>query len=295
MYLKIYHIIIIFVVAFSLHTAAAETNDNEQQPSPVRACNGSPALCNRSLKDVAFPGTHNSMSNRDDNWSLPNHTHGIDAQLEYGIRAINMDLYMYEGEPYLCHTSCNAGRRKLSDALSSMKHFMERNPNEVIILWLEDAAGAENLKGTFENSGILEFAHIQTPGALWPTLGEMIDSGKRLVIMGGSSGPEWYLRNEDFLWSSPWNFRRIKDFECGTSPGQELYLLQHFILNPYPMEIYAKKANNKKTLMNRAVQCWQETGQRPNIIIVDFYDLGDLIQATSELNSFSSIMDALRH
>lgn len=278
--------IVIFLVAAAQNTYCEE-HGAESAP---RACNGSPALCDRAFDNVTFPGSHNSMSNRDDDWSLPNHTHGIEAQMAFGLRAINLDVYMFDGEPYSCHTHCEIGRRKLSEMLAAIKDFMEKNPDEVFTLWLQDMAGADNLAGTFEASGILQYALRQKLGDPWPTLGEMIDSGKRIVIIG-SGGPDWYLSENDFMWSSPWDFRKISEFKCGAPDGRPLYLLQHFILNPYPMEIYAKKANNKKILMKRAIQCWRETGRRPNTIVVDFYDLGDLIQAVNELNAFSSVMD----
>jgi len=57
---------------------------------PDRACNGSEALCDRRLDQVAFAATHNSMSAADQPaWRFTQQEMGISAQLEAGI-------YFYE-------------------------------------------------------------------------------------------------------------------------------------------------------------------------------------------------------
>jgi hypothetical protein len=69
------------------------------------ACNGSDALCDRPLANVALPATHNSMSAADDRgWLFPEQNRGIDSQLRDGIRGLLIDVYY--GYP---------GRRVLSD------------------------------------------------------------------------------------------------------------------------------------------------------------------------------------
>lgn len=276
-------IAVAFLICMSILDSPALAGTN-------RMCNGSAELCSRRFSNTTFAGTHNAMSNRAEEWSLPNQQVGIEAQLESGIRAINLDLYVHDGEPYACHSYCSQGKRKLLDILSAMKKFLDSHPNEVLALYLEDATkGAVFLEPAFARSGILKYAHEQPEGAAWPTLGEMIDSGRRLVIIGNAGGRPWYHQTSEYLWSSPWDFRRTKDFKCGAAQRQSLYMMQHFILNPYPMEIYAKKANAKRMVYNRAIQCWRETGQRPNIILVDFSTVGGVVEAVAELNKLSAL------
>ncbi len=45
-------------------------------------CNGSDLLCNKTLDQVVLPGTHNSMSNSESGWALPNQTYNMTHQLE---------------------------------------------------------------------------------------------------------------------------------------------------------------------------------------------------------------------
>ena len=69
-------------------------DEPERPPLEVSTCNGSEELCSRSLDEVVFAGTHNSMSAasyRD--WLFAQHTAGITEQLEAGFRALLIDTH----------------------------------------------------------------------------------------------------------------------------------------------------------------------------------------------------------
>jgi hypothetical protein len=96
-------------------------------PTSVRACNGHAALCDRRVGEVAFPGTHNAMSNaqiRD--WMFPHHPRAIPRQLRDGVRALLVDVHY--GFP---------GASRIKTDLSG-----ERPTKEV----LEQALGEEGLE-----------------------------------------------------------------------------------------------------------------------------------------------------
>ncbi len=62
--------------------------------SSTTACNGYAELCDRRLDEVAFAGTHNSMSNPDaDGWMFPQQESSIATQLRDGIRALLIDVH----------------------------------------------------------------------------------------------------------------------------------------------------------------------------------------------------------
>ena len=68
------------------------TNDPETPPLRVETCNGSVELCDRAIDEVAFAGTHNSMSAATyDNWFFAQQEQGVGRQLEAGIRALLID------------------------------------------------------------------------------------------------------------------------------------------------------------------------------------------------------------
>jgi len=66
-------------------------------PVPARAaaprCNGEVQLCARSLGDVAFATTHNSMASIANRFVPPNQRRSLRAQLEHGIRALQIDAF----------------------------------------------------------------------------------------------------------------------------------------------------------------------------------------------------------
>ena len=60
----------------------------------VGKCNGSAALCARTLDAVAFVGTHNSMSaDGEPGWLFPAQNAGIAQQLDDGVRALLIDTH----------------------------------------------------------------------------------------------------------------------------------------------------------------------------------------------------------
>jgi hypothetical protein len=66
-------------------------------PTPARAsnapCNGEPQLCARRLGDVAFATTHNSMASTANRFVPPNQRRSLQAQLDHGIRAFQIDAF----------------------------------------------------------------------------------------------------------------------------------------------------------------------------------------------------------
>jgi hypothetical protein len=57
-------------------------------------CNSEVQLCARSLGDVAFATTHNSMASTADGFVPPNQRRSMQAQLEHGIRGFQIDAYL---------------------------------------------------------------------------------------------------------------------------------------------------------------------------------------------------------
>jgi hypothetical protein len=68
------------------------SNDKEEPPLSVDTCNGSVELCDKRLDEVAFAGTHNSMSAATyDGWFFAQQEKGMAQQLQAGIRALLID------------------------------------------------------------------------------------------------------------------------------------------------------------------------------------------------------------
>lgn len=61
--------------------------------APEPACNGAVQLCDRSLGEVAFATTHNSMASTANGFVPPNQRRSLKDQLDHGIRALQIDAY----------------------------------------------------------------------------------------------------------------------------------------------------------------------------------------------------------
>jgi hypothetical protein len=91
----------------------------------------------------------------------------------------------------MCHTDCalrDAG--PLTKYLKTIADWLNGNPNEVLTLLLTnpDGASPSDFAKSFDDAGLSGFAYAP-PKTLalneWPTLQELINSGKRLVMFLG--------------------------------------------------------------------------------------------------------------
>lgn len=162
-------------------------------PSPAerrdQSCNGSPLLCSRLYSNVTYVGSHDSAFVG----LLPtdNQFTSVASQLSEGVRFLQAQSHNKSGVIELCHTTClekDAG--SLASYLVPIKSFLDANPNEVITLLLTngDAIPVTKYGAVFQAVGLASYAYAPS-GTLsldqWPTLAEMISSGKRLVVFMG--------------------------------------------------------------------------------------------------------------
>jgi hypothetical protein len=262
--------------------------DTDTDTDPLR-CNGHAALCDLRLDEVTLAGTHNSMSNADDGWWVPNQRHGITEQLDAGVRALLLDTHDYWGEPQLCHNWCDLGRQPLAEGLGEISDFLAANPGEVVVLIIQDGISADVTAGVFEDVGLVPHLWVRTPGAPMPTLGALVQADTRLVVSAENEGPppDWYHHAWDLFMDTPYAFGATQDFSCEANRGDvsnPLFLVNHWLSTPAATEDGSAEANTAAVLGERARRCELEQGRRVNVLAVDFYDLGDLFTVVDELN-----------
>ncbi len=262
------------------------------EPNPK--CNGHEELCLRQFDDVAFPMTHNAMSNAEAGWILPNQNFGITRQLNDGIRGLMLDTYDEDGELLLCHSVCLAGSQPLVEGLAEIRNFLEANPEEIVSIIFENYITHAQTADAFEASGLIDFVHAHEIGEPWPTLGTLIDAGTRLVVFQEKLPEDdafpWLMNIWDHAWETPFSFSTPEDFVCTPNrgnPANSLFLLNHFLtatLGGRPE--FADMVNHNPLFIDRAFQCDEEGGALPNFVAVDFYDIGDLFEVVDALNGF---------
>lgn len=255
------------------------------------ACNGHPQLCARRYDEVVFPGTHNSFSARDAGFSQlnANHRRVLATQLAEGVRVLLLDVTTDAGETVLCHGPCSLGRIPHADALADIKAFLDAEPREVLTIIYQDDISPAELAADIADAGLDPY--VYTHAGAFPTLGEMIDAGARLVVTleNGGPPPAWAHHVWDIAWDTPYTFHSQNEFTCALGRGAKdnpLFLINHWISNQLdlPSEPDAAVVNVYDVLHARAVQCMQETGDLPNFIAVDFYEQGDLFAVVAALN-----------
>ncbi|RKF82809.1 PI-PLC X domain-containing protein 1 [Golovinomyces cichoracearum] len=166
-------------------------------------CNGNAALCSRKYSNVTQVGTHDSAFVGE--FVTQNQIMSVSEQLTAGVRFLQTQTHVKNGVLQMCHTSCD-----LEDAgtlvkyLSTIKDFIELNPNEVITILLTngDRAPLPMFGAEMVNSGLAKYAFIP-PKQLaideWPTLQELIKAGTPIVMFldyGASSDQVPYILDE---------------------------------------------------------------------------------------------------
>ena len=195
-----------------------------------------------------------------------------------------------ERKLYLCHNYCELGASRAADSFRAIRDFLRENPNEVILLDIEDhVSGADAVK-ELKKSGLADLAYTWTPGTPMPTLRQMIKTKKNVLIMAeyrGGAAP-WYLdAYKSVLQETPYKFGGIADFSCDEHRGLDtnpLLLINHWLDNGPPSSADAQAINAASVLEGRARRCEQQRNHVPNILAVDYYNKGDLFQVVDKLN-----------
>lgn len=192
-------------------------------------------------------------------------------------------------EIYLCHTLCELGAEEMSDTLDELRAFLEQNPSEVIVVFIESSVDPVEVEEQFERADLEPYlAELEREGPL-PRLGEMVTSGRRLVVLDqGDGGDEpWYHPGFVFMRDATVKTLPVDPTECVLDrgvPESSLLLMNHWI-DRFPPPPSANRAiGDRETILRRARSCRRAAGQHPNLIAVDFYERTDVVDAVRELN-----------
>ena len=269
---------------------AAQAKDSGEAP---RRCNGHAALCDRPFDQLTLPGTHNSMSAADEGWLGANQQHGIERQLEDGVRGLMLDTYEEEGELVLCHSACSLGSRPLVEALRGVAAFLDAHPDDLIVIIFQDGIAPERTAWALDAAGLSGRALTARPaaGADWPTLGALTEEGVQLVIGMEFSGPPPAAQHHawDLYQDTPYSFTSADELSCAANrggPDSPLLLVNHW-LGPIPSEDRAAEVNAAAVLRGRAEACAAARGMPVHFLGVDHYAVGDLFAVVDALNGLS--------
>jgi hypothetical protein len=176
--------------------------------------------------------------------------------------------------------------------MKEVRAWMDAHPDEVVTFVVQDTVSPADTAEVFRKAGLLSY--VYTPASdqqKWPTLGQMIESGQRLVVMmeehsGGSAYP-WLLDGFHYMQDTPYYFTSPSQFSCRPNRGPadaKVFLINHWITDKKHEVSNATKVNARDVLLPRVRDCEKERRLFPTFIAVDFYDRGDLFGVVNTLN-----------
>lgn len=194
---------------------------------------------------------------------------------------------------FLCHVLCELGATPAVDEFQDIRAWLDRHPREVLLLFIQDEASREMIVQGLQDGGLAELAATFELGTPFPTLGEMIRSGKRVAIFAEREAgpPAWYMDGFQFFQETPFSTTSLAELEAPAScranrgtAGAPLFQLNHWVESYPPNPVRADTANAPSFLLARARRCMERRDRVPNILAVDFAERGDVVGATKTLN-----------
>ncbi|KIM36291.1 hypothetical protein M413DRAFT_20602 [Hebeloma cylindrosporum] len=260
-------------------------------PIPFRratVCNGHAELCGRLYSNVTVVGAHDSFAFSADPFALARDQEvNITTQLNLGVRLLQAQAHINEkdGTLHFCHTSCSLfDGGKVVDYLKIVKKFLDANPNEVLTLLFTNPEGLSVLdvwKPAFDASGITPLTYV--PPSLpvkqseWPTLGKLIESGKRVIVFLDSSTDtglvNFILPKFQMIWETPFTVTN-SSFPCKVDR----------IHGPLATEDHSYMINH--SIMAHVNGCLPLGANRnPRFLLLDFVNIGEGFKAADILNA----------
>ena len=179
-------------------------------------------------------------------------------------------------------------------AFTLLHDFLRVNPNEVVVLVLEDHVAAEDAVEVLESSGLADRAYAWVAGTPAPTLRYLIERKKNVLVLAENNGgaPPWYLSAYGgVLQDTPYEFESIDTLtapaSCARLRGSSdapLLLVNHWLDTGLPSPNLTDAANEASVLQARLEACRRTRHHIPTIVAVDFYAKGDLLRVVDRLN-----------
>ena len=277
-------------------------------------CNGHVELCDRKYSNITQIATHDSAFFG----ILPTDDQDVDikAQLDAGVRFLQAQTHRNVfGTLSLCHTSCflkDAGT--VHAYLEVIKSWLDAHPKEVVTLLLTngDNVRINDFDDVFVASGIKPYAYVPGPNHhpsrldSWPTLGELIRNGTRLVAFldyGAMDSVPYILPEFLYFWETPFDMTDPSFPQCIIDrPGgvvehpslaaQRMYIVNHYLDTEMvgmdvPDRRDARKtnaANGAESIGAQVSLCQREHGRAPKGILVDYFEKGDVLKVQDALN-----------
>ncbi|KND89669.1 PI-PLC X domain-containing protein [Tolypocladium ophioglossoides CBS 100239] len=272
----------------------------------LAACNGRAELCGRRYSDVAFIGTHNSAFVGET--PVHNQLVSVTEQLDGGVRFLQAQTHNKEGVIEMCHTSCwELDVGPLTLYLQEIAAWMNGHADEVVTLLLTnmDGIAVDKFDAAFGSSGLKKYV-FRPRGIVakdqWPTLQELINAGTRLIVFmdyhADQTKVDYIISEFSYYWETPYgitdrNFPTCSvDRPSGGDPTKLMGIMNH-MLNfkigdiVFPDMPDAGNTNSLASIQKQVDLCKSQGKPRPNVVLLDWVNIGDAQKAQLVLNGLS--------
>mmetsp|Transcript_5961 Transcript_5961/g.9219 ORF Transcript_5961/g.9219 Transcript_5961/m.9219 type:complete len:365 (-) Transcript_5961:395-1489(-) len=287
-------------------------------------CNGLESNCDLPINQVTWAMVHNAMSSQDDSFYAANNDLSLEKALVEGYRGLMLDSCLCDGdniidvlqdyvtgndednteEKYLgfCHGTCAAGSRNPTTVLNHIKAFLDINPNEVLIIEFEVGDGTlELLYQAINDSGLEKYVlryEEENDGTIstWPTFQQLISANRRLILFAHNGGmascetqtcPEGIFYTFDHFSQTNWNDGNtcvLRGSDTKVPDEHGFFLMNHWKNDEnldLPSKTNAEEFNTYDFLSTRFGKCKE---RMPNIVAVDFWNVGDVLKFVEDEN-----------
>jgi hypothetical protein len=197
---------------------------------------------------------------------------------------------------FLCHGLCEIGATDVVEEYRRIRRWLVDHPDQVVVMVIQDAAPIETDVAAIEAAGLDDLAWPErlTPATPMPTLRQMIDAGKTILISHESEatgGPDWYQPTYSITQETPYLFSTVAEISSAAScapnrgtPDAPLFLLNHWLDKQPVQPSQSEQVNPSDVLLARARLCQSERGKLPNLVAVNFVEIGDTAAVVDALN-----------
>ncbi len=276
-------------------------------------------LPNENLRydQVAYLCSHNSFT-YPPKWLYYQQAGDIKKQLDNGVRALMPDTHLYKNDIMLCHENCTgaigaqhvgSNYQSFSTFLTTVRDWLNAHPSEIITIIIEEksddmARMAQSIERVSGLTNLIlkpsDYDPLQHNG-YWPTLRELKNMGKRLIIFTSRRGGK-FAQYSYFQWKymmesnySTRDKNKICASERGESKSRAQFARRLLLINLFGAvasdEITASRNNsydNLRALVNTCKSKGLGGGKNPNFIALDRVDKGNAMKLINELNKESA-------
>lgn len=318
----LYSIHIVTALQNPLPASRQTVDEGDPNPKLPSARRPVPALYHQRYSEQTFIGAHDSPALRteDNGWSLSgNQYFNLSAQLTSGIRLIQGQGHRDPagtGQIRLCHFNCalmDGG--SLEEYLLTIKTWLDGNPYEVVtLLFVNTGVPLAQWIKAYYDAGLDTVSFIPPPNKRhgnmaiddWPCVSEMVDANQRAVTFLSYGANEdiapFLLPEFDYLFETDFGIESPEQYSCTPARPRlpapiipdRLSLINHFLYAKflgfrYPNVTYANYTNaagfHVGMLGEHAARCRSMYERRPNFLLVDFFNEGEVFDVEYGMNA----------